>query len=87
MRKQDTSRLDTRDPVMLIRRVEKLLRELNGKPVNDANVKLNSAEMAQLSRDLMFAAHMLDQAKILVMNEWHVMKGQTDHLVDGVERS
>ena len=43
--------------------------------------------MAGIQRDTLYLAHLLDRARLLVLDEYHLVRGFTDHLQPNEEQS
>lgn len=67
-----------------------LCREVDGErrvnPSMEPNSKKRASENADISRSLLFAAHLADNARIEILNQYHQFKGEasvpTVHLPD-----
>ena len=40
-----------------------------------------TAELAVASKELLYLAHLLDKARVLVLDEYHVVRGRTEQLL------
>ena len=67
----------------LITLADKGLAALDGYEVPTRQAgRSRTAELAVTSKELLYPAHLLDKARVLVLDEYHVVRGHTEHLLD-----
>lgn len=65
----------------LLATAQEQLAEFDGREIPQAaRGRDRGAEMAEITKSLLFMAHLLDKARLLVLDEYHVARGFTDHL-------
>ena len=52
----------------------------HGVPTRQAR-RSRTAELAVTSKELLYLAHLLDKSRVLVMDEYHVVRGRTEQLL------
>ncbi len=75
------NRIDMRDAIWMLRRVEKGLRKLNGKYASDVKGREGSAANAELSKQMQILSHMLHKVDVSLMDEFYRFKGEEEHLL------
>jgi hypothetical protein len=77
------ARIETSDIKTVLRVLKNQVAKLD-----DIQLKTNlkgreqSAELAKAQRDLLYVAHLFDKGRLLVMDEYHAIRGRTAHLLE-----
>lgn len=83
----DNMRIDDRIVTELIREAEDRIADLAETRLQyDSDARMNSSERAQISKELLFISHLLDKARLAVLDEYYRFKGETSHLIGGKRR-
>lgn len=77
----DDERVDLREAIRLLRRADKLMREVNGIRAAELEGRSASARNAQITRKLLLIQHMMNKVSCMVMDEYHVFKGDDLHIL------
>ena len=86
-REGDDMRFDATQVSQLLQEAEDRMRDLAEDTVSvDRNARLNSSERAEITKELLFIAHLCRKAEIVVLDQYHAFKGETAHLVGGRRR-
>lgn len=65
----------------LLATATELLEEFDGREIPaPARGRDRGAEMAEITKSLLLLAHLLDKSRLLVLDEYHLARGFTDHL-------
>lgn len=52
----------------------------------DIDARLGSSEKAEITKELLFIAHLCDKARTSVLDEYYRFKGETAHMIGGRRR-
>ena len=72
--------IDLRDAIALCQATEQALRKVNGLRASDMDGRTGSSQNAQISKELLVLAHMADKVRGMILDEYHVFKGENRHM-------
>lgn len=72
--------IDASEIQRLLTKASMAITRLDGQRVEAGNTRDLSALKARVTQELLFVSHLLEKARILVMDEYWVVKGKVTHL-------
>lgn len=72
--------VELRGPQRLLTTCLTRMNELDGRRIPQGTGREASAALADVTRELLFIAHLCDSARSAVLDEYHLSRGFTDHL-------
>lgn len=82
----EASQVNLSEPIEMIRVATERCAELDGRDIPHQH-KDRVKALAGIQRDTLYLAHLLDRARLLVLDEYHLLRGFTDHRPPTTERA
>lgn len=73
-------RIDSREVVRILEEAADRIEAMDGVQDMDSDRGLDSKQRAEISKELLFIAHLCRKAETLVLDQYHVFKGYQDHV-------